>query len=91
MDYQATAEELGQHFHGCGEIARVTILCDKYTGQPKGWVGVVYHHDNQAFAFLGMVISSLQNQIALRMQLLWMSHYLEVVKLRCLLNNYFIT
>merc|ERR1712168_1778436 len=36
VDYSATAEELEQHFHGCGSVNRVTILCDKYTGHPKG-------------------------------------------------------
>ena len=36
VDYQSTAEELGQHFQACGPINRVTILCDKYTGSPKG-------------------------------------------------------
>ena len=34
-DYSATAEELEQHFHGCGAVNRVTILCDKFSGQPK--------------------------------------------------------
>ena len=36
VDYQSTAEELGQHFQACGPINRVTILCDKFTGSPKG-------------------------------------------------------
>lgn len=35
MDYTATAEELEQHFHGCGAVNRVTILCDKFSGSPK--------------------------------------------------------
>eukprot|EP00731_Ephydatia_muelleri_P026920 Em0018g1020a len=42
VDYHATAEELGQHFHGCGAINRVTILCDKYTGHPKGYAYVEF-------------------------------------------------
>lgn len=37
VDYGATAEELEQHFHGCGSVNRVTILCDKFTGHPKGY------------------------------------------------------
>ena len=37
VDYSATAQELENHFHGCGSIHRVTILCDKFTGQPKGY------------------------------------------------------
>ena len=36
VDYGATAEELEAHFHGCGSVNRVTILCDKYSGHPKG-------------------------------------------------------
>ena len=36
VDYGATAEELEQHFHGCGSVNRVTILCDKFSGHPKG-------------------------------------------------------
>ena len=42
MDYSATAEELETHFHGCGSINRVTILCDKYTGHPKGFAYVEF-------------------------------------------------
>ncbi|XP_003384742.1 PREDICTED: polyadenylate-binding protein 2-like [Amphimedon queenslandica] len=42
VDYQATAEELGQHFNGCGSINRVTILCDKYSGHPKGFAYVEF-------------------------------------------------
>lgn len=37
VDYGATAEELEAHFHGCGSINRVTILCDKFSGHPKGF------------------------------------------------------
>ncbi|XP_053480987.1 polyadenylate-binding protein 2-B-like isoform X3 [Ictalurus furcatus] len=37
VDYGATAEELEAHFHGCGPVNRVTILCDKFTGHPKGY------------------------------------------------------
>lgn len=36
VDYGATTEELEEHFHGCGSINRVTILCNKYNGHPKG-------------------------------------------------------
>lgn len=37
VDYGATPEEVQQHFHSCGVIHRVTILCDKFTGHPKGY------------------------------------------------------
>lgn len=36
VDYGATPEEIQQHFSSCGNINRVTILCDKFTGHPKG-------------------------------------------------------
>merc|ERR1719201_2230053 len=42
VDYGATAEELEQHFHGCGSINRVTILCNKFDGQPKGFAYVEF-------------------------------------------------
>lgn len=38
VDYSATPEEIQQHFQACGTINRVTILCDKFTGHPKGHV-----------------------------------------------------
>ena len=42
VDYGATAEELEQHFHGCGAINRVTILCNKFDGHPKGFAYVEF-------------------------------------------------
>jgi polyadenylate-binding protein 2 len=36
VDYEATPEELQGHFAACGSILRVTIICDKFTGHPKG-------------------------------------------------------
>lgn len=38
MDFSATPEELQTHFQSCGTILRITILCDKLTGRPKGFV-----------------------------------------------------
>ena len=38
VDYTATPEEIQAHFQSCGSINRVTILLDKYTGHPKGYV-----------------------------------------------------
>ncbi|OLL23297.1 Polyadenylate-binding protein 2 [Neolecta irregularis DAH-3] len=37
VDYGATPEEIQTHFQTCGTINRVTILCDKFTGHPKGY------------------------------------------------------
>jgi polyadenylate-binding protein 2 len=38
VDYSTSPEELQAHFQSCGSINRVTILLDKFTGQPKGSV-----------------------------------------------------
>lgn len=38
MDYGGSAAELEAYFSPCGEIHRVTILCDKFSGHPKGSV-----------------------------------------------------
>lgn len=37
VDYSVTPEELQSHFASCGSVNRVTILCDKFTGHPKGY------------------------------------------------------
>lgn len=42
VDYGATADELEIHFNGCGPVNRVTILCDRFSGHPKGWVQLVH-------------------------------------------------
>lgn len=42
VDYGATAEELEAHFQGCGSVNRVTILCDKFSGHPKGFAYVEF-------------------------------------------------
>ncbi len=36
VDYGSTPEELQEHFKACGGINRITILCDKFSGNPKG-------------------------------------------------------
>ena len=36
VDYATTPEELLAHFEACGTVERVTIVCDKFTGKPKG-------------------------------------------------------
>jgi len=42
VDYGATAEELEQHFHGCGAVNRVSILCNKFDGHPKGFAYIEF-------------------------------------------------
>ncbi|KAH9453949.1 hypothetical protein MJO28_006938 [Puccinia striiformis f. sp. tritici] len=42
VDYGSTAEEIQAHFASCGTINRITILCDKFTGQPKGFAYIEF-------------------------------------------------
>jgi polyadenylate-binding protein 2 len=42
VDFSTTPEELEDHFKKCGDIDRITILCDKYTGQPKGYSNILF-------------------------------------------------
>ncbi|KAJ3188276.1 cytoplasmic RNA-binding protein [Gaertneriomyces sp. JEL0708] len=42
VDYSATPEEIQTHFQSCGTINRVTILCDKWSGHPKGYAYVEF-------------------------------------------------
>ncbi|KAJ7312018.1 hypothetical protein JRQ81_006348 [Phrynocephalus forsythii] len=42
VDYGGTARELESHFNGCGQIHRVTILCDKFSGHPKGYAYIEF-------------------------------------------------
>ncbi|CAK7206072.1 hypothetical protein SEUCBS139899_008855 [Sporothrix eucalyptigena] len=42
VDYSASPEEIQAHFQSCGSINRVTILLDKFTGQPKGYAYVEF-------------------------------------------------
>ncbi|TVY57008.1 Polyadenylate-binding protein 2 [Lachnellula cervina] len=42
VDYAVSPEEIQTHFQSCGAINRVTILLDKFTGQPKGYAYVEF-------------------------------------------------
>lgn len=42
VDYGSTPEELQAHFQSCGTINRVTIVCDKYSGHPKGFAYIEF-------------------------------------------------
>jgi len=44
VDYSSTPEELLAHFESCGTVERVTIVCDKYSGRPKGENFLVVAH-----------------------------------------------
>merc|ERR1719221_1764817 len=42
VDYGSTPEELQEHFKSCGQINRITILVDRYTGSPKGFAYIEF-------------------------------------------------
>jgi len=46
VDYSTTPEELLDHFNSCGTINRGTIICDKYTGNPKGFAYIEFQEVN---------------------------------------------
>ncbi|XP_070356716.1 embryonic polyadenylate-binding protein 2 [Equus asinus] len=48
VDYGGTAEELEAYFNQCGEIRRVTILCDKFSGHPKGYAYIEFATESAA-------------------------------------------
>lgn len=48
VDYSATGDQLSAHFTDCGTINRVTIMCDKATGQPKGFAYIEFDDHNAA-------------------------------------------
>ncbi|XP_009561520.2 embryonic polyadenylate-binding protein 2 isoform X1 [Cuculus canorus] len=50
VDYGSTAEELEFHFNSCGEIKRVTILCDKFSGHPKGYAYIEFEEKSSVKA-----------------------------------------
>ncbi|EGT59958.1 hypothetical protein CAEBREN_16301 [Caenorhabditis brenneri] len=62
VDYGATAEEIEQHFHGCGSVARVTILCDKFSRHPKGFAYVEFTEKDGMQNALAMTDSLLRGR-----------------------------
>ena len=46
VDYAATPEELHAHFQSCGTINRITILCDKLSGHPKGFAYIEFAEES---------------------------------------------
>ena len=64
VDYSATPEEVQSHFASCGTILRVTILCDKITGHPKGYgpISLLYVYEG-LWLIPDLRISSLRNRV----------------------------
>ncbi|KAL8439417.1 hypothetical protein Efla_004581 [Eimeria flavescens] len=45
VDYSATPADLQEHFKGCGQINRITIMVDKFTGHPKGYAYIEFNSE----------------------------------------------
>jgi polyadenylate-binding protein 2 len=54
VDYSCSAFEVEQHFRVCGEMTRVTILCDRWTSRPKGFAYVEFVDNLSVPVALGM-------------------------------------
>ncbi|KAJ3920221.1 translation protein SH3-like domain-containing protein [Lentinula edodes] len=63
VDYSATPEDIQGHFQACGTINRVTILCDKFTGHPKGYAYVEFAEPEHIDAALTMDNSLLHGRL----------------------------
>ncbi|AWP01453.1 putative embryonic polyadenylate-binding protein 2-B-like [Scophthalmus maximus] len=54
VDYGATADELEIHFNGCGPVNRVTILCDRFSGHPKGFAYIEFTDRDSVQSAIGL-------------------------------------
>ncbi|XP_007670870.1 embryonic polyadenylate-binding protein 2 isoform X2 [Ornithorhynchus anatinus] len=63
VDYGGTAEELESHFNSCGEINRVTILCDKFSGHPKGYAYIEFASESSVKAAVDLDESTFRGRI----------------------------
>lgn len=60
--YSCTAEEVELHFRGCGALNRVTILCDKFTGHPKGFCYIEFADKEAVETAMALDGSTLKNR-----------------------------
>lgn len=42
VEYSATPQNLQEYFKSCGQINRITIMVDKWTGHPKGYAYIEF-------------------------------------------------
>ncbi|XP_073439579.1 embryonic polyadenylate-binding protein 2 [Dendrobates tinctorius] len=54
VDYGGTAQDLESHFSSCGCINRITILCDKFSGHPKGYAYIEFAEKSSMEAAVAM-------------------------------------
>ncbi|CAH8292589.1 unnamed protein product [Schistosoma rodhaini] len=62
VDYGSTADELEAHFRSCGPINRVTILCNKFTGHPKGFAYIEFDTRDAVEAAIALDDSSFRSR-----------------------------
>lgn len=63
VDYSATANDLERHFHGCGSVNRVTVLTDKFTGDPKGFAYIEFAEKDSVQIAVALDESSFKGRI----------------------------
>ena len=63
VDYSSSPEEIQAHFQSCGTINRVTILCDKHTGKPKGFAYVEFADPSHVQNSLALSESTFKGRI----------------------------
>ncbi|KIJ19960.1 hypothetical protein PAXINDRAFT_7226 [Paxillus involutus ATCC 200175] len=81
VDYSATPEEIQGHFQACGTINRVTILCDKFTGHPKGFAYVEFAEPDFIDAALAMDNSLFRGRLIKQNELMFQASIeVEVVE-----------
>lgn len=56
-------DDLQNHFKACGTIKRITILCDKWTGRPKGYAYIEFMDPKAVELALGFHESSLKGNL----------------------------
>ncbi|XP_059523042.1 embryonic polyadenylate-binding protein 2 [Myotis daubentonii] len=63
VDYGVTAGELEAYFNICGEVQQVTILCNKFSGHPKGYAYIEFATESSAQAAVGLDKSIFQGRV----------------------------
>ena len=48
IPYSTSLEQLRKRFQGCGQIIQAEIVCDKWTGKPKGYGSITFLHEKDA-------------------------------------------
>ncbi|XP_051025128.1 embryonic polyadenylate-binding protein 2 [Acomys russatus] len=63
VDYGGSAAELEAYFSPCGAIHRVTILCDKFSGHPKGYAYIEFAAQSSVQAAVDMDESTFRGRV----------------------------